>query len=52
MRNYLYKDNSARIYMLFKFYRTAIKDNTQNVKNDSKLFSKLITERDSAFIYM
>ena len=24
MRNYLYKDNSARIYMLFKFYRTAI----------------------------
>ena len=26
MRNYLYKDNSARIYMLFKFYRTAIKE--------------------------
>ena len=24
MRNYLYKDNSARIYMLFEFYRTAI----------------------------
>ena len=24
MRNYLYKGNSARIYMLFKFYRTAI----------------------------
>ena len=24
MRNYLYKANSARIYMLFKFYRTAI----------------------------
>ena len=24
MRNYLYKGYSARIYMLFKFYRTAI----------------------------
>ena len=24
MRNYLYKGNSARIYMIFKFYRTAI----------------------------
>ena len=24
MRNYLYKGNSARIYRLFKFYRTAI----------------------------
>lgn len=24
MRNYLYKSDSARIYMLFKFYRTAI----------------------------
>lgn len=28
MRNYLYKANSARIYMLFKFYRTAIDENT------------------------
>ena len=27
MRNYLYKGNSARIYMLFKFYQTAIKRN-------------------------
>lgn len=27
MRNYLYKGNSARIYRLFKFYRTAIKMN-------------------------
>ncbi|MCI6671681.1 MAG: hypothetical protein SOX84_02855, partial [Prevotella sp.] len=24
MRNYLYKGNSARIYRIFKFYRTAI----------------------------
>ena len=27
MRNYLYKGNSARIYMLFEFYRTAINPN-------------------------
>ena len=29
---YLYKDNSARIYMLFKFYRTAIIDFLLNSK--------------------
>ena len=28
MRNYLYKGYSARIYMLFKFYRTAINSNS------------------------
>ena len=31
MRNYLYKANSARIYMLFKFYRTAIIQNEYTI---------------------
>lgn len=36
MRNYLYKGNSARIYMLFKFYQTAIISDIQIKANNLK----------------
>jgi len=38
--NYLYKGNSARIYRLFKFYRTAIKKN-QHRDCQNKLYAEI-----------
>ncbi|WP_279188147.1 hypothetical protein, partial [Prevotella melaninogenica] len=45
MRNYLYKGYSARIYMLFKFYRTAIIPNIKGVCPTKRMHSLLTFER-------
>ena len=43
MRNYLYKGNSARIYMIFKFYRTAIIQNIRSKDHSKTIWIKLFS---------
>ena len=50
MRNYLYKDNSARIYMLFEFYRTAIK-NYQQSKELYYNTKKMLADSGSSLLF-